>query len=107
VIEATRILDGTQVQLKKLSISPNTESEIEIGQFFSSDPQKSDLSNHCVPFYDTINVPDEETRLIVMPLLTHWEEPAFETVGEVLEFFRQIFEVGDVHHSCLTSVSYI
>jgi hypothetical protein len=33
-----------------------------------------------------------------MPLLTHWEEPAFETVGEVLEFFRQILEVCSAQH---------
>jgi hypothetical protein len=38
-------------------------------------------------------VPDEEDKiLLVLPLLREWDEPNFETVGEGVEFFRQILE---------------
>ena len=48
-----------------------------------------------MPILETIRVPDEEDVVIlVMPLLRPCKDPPFETVGEVVEFFRQIFEVG-------------
>ncbi|KAF9462414.1 kinase-like domain-containing protein [Collybia nuda] len=99
LMEATRVSDELQVQLKKLPISHASESEIDIAQFFSKDPHKNHPSNHCVPFYEVIKIPNEDTYLAVMPFLTHWEEPAFETIGEVLEFFRQIFEGVQFMHS--------
>lgn len=92
-MEATRISDGAQVKMKKLPISTTSQLEIDMGRFFSSDSHTSNPANHCVPFYDILEVPDEQIFLIVMPLLTQWEEPVFETVGEVVEFFRQLFEV--------------
>lgn len=29
-----------------------------------------------------------------MPFLSRWTKPALETVGETIELFRQLFEVG-------------
>ena len=73
--------------------SQNPE-EVDIAQFLTSEPLRSDPSNHCVPIYDTLLVPDDDDLVImVMPLLRSYTSPAFNTVGEVLECFRQIFEV--------------
>ena len=52
-------------------------------------------ANHCVPVYDILPIPDEEDRIIiVMPLLKDYLRPAFETIGEAVECFQQLFEVG-------------
>lgn len=52
-------------------------------------------ANHCVPVYDVLSVPDEEDRvIIVMPLLQEYLRPPFGTIGEAVECFRQLFEVG-------------
>jgi hypothetical protein len=68
--------------------------EAEISAFVSSKDLASDPRNHCVPLYEVLTVPDEEDKiLLVFPLLRDWDKPKFETVGEGVEFFRQIFEV--------------
>lgn len=36
---------------------------------------------------------DADRRLMVMPLLRTYNDPKFATVGEVVEFFHQAFEV--------------
>jgi hypothetical protein len=80
--------------LKHISISRHPD-EVEIGQLFSSESLVSNPKNHCAPFYEVLQVPDNEDRVItVMPLLYPTGDPPFQTVGEVVEFFRQIFEVA-------------
>jgi hypothetical protein len=49
-----------------------------------------------VPIYEVLKVPgDDDKVIIVMPLLRRWDEPEFETVGEGVDLFRQLFEVCD------------
>jgi hypothetical protein len=85
--------DGSLVILKYISVSKHPH-EVEIGELFSSEPLASSPKNCCVPFYDVLRVPDNEDNVIlVMPLLYRTENPPSQTVGEVVEFFRQIFEV--------------
>src|SRR5712664_2669344 len=91
--DATRISDGAHVLLKVVrpSLHPH---EAEISAFVSSKDLVSDPRNHCVPLYEVLTVPDEEDNiLLVLPLLREWDKPNFETVGEGVEFFRQIIEV--------------
>ncbi|RDB25210.1 hypothetical protein Hypma_007479 [Hypsizygus marmoreus] len=90
IMDATRA-DGTVVALKQIehSVHPN---EAAIGQLFSSEPFSSDPRNHCIPILDVLHSPDDENTILVMPILYDNEIPPFETVGEVVEFFRQIFE---------------
>ena len=93
LLDGTRLSDGAHVALKIVRRSKNPE-EVEIAQYLTSEPLRSDPCNHCVPIYDTLPVPDEDDLVImVMPLLRSYTSPAFNTVGEVLECFRQIFEV--------------
>ncbi|KAJ7446887.1 kinase-like domain-containing protein [Mycena galericulata] len=92
IMDATRISDGKLVALKRFN-SEDYPQEVEITELFSSDALTADPRNHCVPIYETIPVPDlSDTVLIVMPLLYRMEIPRFDTVGEAVECFRQLFE---------------
>jgi len=67
--------------------------EADIGTFFSTQPLVSHPSNHCVPIYDVLQVPDNDnTIILVMPLLRRFDDPRFDTFGEVVAFFKQVFE---------------
>lgn len=82
--------------LKKISRKVHPH-EVEIGQFLSSEPLASDPCNHCVPILEVLQDPeDKNIQLLVMPLLHMCITPDFVTVGEVVKFFRQAFEVGPV-----------
>ncbi|KAI0325242.1 hypothetical protein GY45DRAFT_1261218 [Cubamyces sp. BRFM 1775] len=92
VLDATRVADDTVVVLKQIRLSEHPY-EIDICRYFSSEPRASDPTNHCVPIYDFLDVPDDpDLKLIVMPLLRKFYDPRFLTVGEAVEFFRQAFE---------------
>ena len=77
---------------------PSVSSELEIGRVVSALP--TERRNHCVSIYETIDLPeaDEQGRnsLVVMPFLVPWNEPEFGTVGEVVDFCAQVFEVSAV-----------
>ncbi|EGN94735.1 hypothetical protein SERLA73DRAFT_125647 [Serpula lacrymans var. lacrymans S7.3] len=91
ILDATCIIDGTFVTLKLIRKSRHLY-KIEIGQLFSTEPLASDPDNHCVPIYDVLHVPDDEDQaVIVMPLLRPFTDPCFDTCGEVVECFRQLF----------------
>ncbi|KAF9814683.1 hypothetical protein IEO21_04978 [Rhodonia placenta] len=92
ILDATRKSDGRFVMLKKTSKEVHPH-EAEIGQYFSSQPLSADARNHCVQIIEVLQDPDEEdTLIIVMPFLREFNDPRFETVGECIEFFRQMFE---------------
>jgi len=92
IIDAVRISDGTYVGLKitRPSLHPY---EVDIATFLSSEPLARDKQNHCVPIYEVLNVPDDDDKVIlVMPLLRQWNSPEFETIGEAVDFFGQLFQ---------------
>lgn len=94
LLDATRVEDGKYVVLKLVEKSDHP-FELEIGQFFSSQLLAGASGNHCVPIYDILHVPDDsETAIIVMPLLLDYRHPPFDTIGEAVECFRQLFEVS-------------
>lgn len=100
ILDATRIADGKIVTLKKLSKDVHP-FEVEISKFFSTEPLASHPRNHCVPVYDVLDVPDEEnTVLLVLPLLRSYDDPPFRTVGEMIDFFSQVFEGLQFMHQC-------
>lgn len=78
--------------LKKFSREHDVQ-EKEITMFLASEPLKSHPRNHSTPLYDVFDVPGEEFSILVMPVLDYFYKPRFETIGEVLECFRQVFEV--------------
>ncbi|KAG6884141.1 hypothetical protein C0993_000978 [Termitomyces sp. T159_Od127] len=98
VVDAVRA-DGSLVVLKEIEIDSNPE-EIPIGKLFSSETLAKHPKNHCVPFLDVIE-PFEGSGLafVVMPYLLKTVNPPFETIGEVVAYFRQIFEGLEFMHN--------
>ncbi|EIN06243.1 hypothetical protein PUNSTDRAFT_72931 [Punctularia strigosozonata HHB-11173 SS5] len=94
VADATRVADGTTVALKLIYPDDNPQVEdviIKLG----SEPLASDARNHCVPIYEILPLPDGNTaRIIVMPLLRKYDNPRWDTIGEVVSCIQQIFEAS-------------
>ncbi|KAJ6625293.1 kinase-like domain-containing protein [Mycena sp. CBHHK59/15] len=107
VLDATRISDGAYVILKQSDrYDPSSPAnfhvfrEVYMFHKFSTVPLASDPKNHCIRLSEVLHVPDnEEMDLIVMPLLFDWRTFRFITIGEVVEFFSQIFEGLHFMHS--------
>lgn len=92
-MDARRISDGEFLWLKKVSKSMHPY-EVEIACFFSKEPLASHPKNHCVPIFDVLEPPDSpDISILVMPLLRATHDPPCETIGEIVEYLRQIFEV--------------
>ncbi|OSX65919.1 hypothetical protein POSPLADRAFT_1052589 [Postia placenta MAD-698-R-SB12] len=90
VNDATRISDGALVLLKQVSVIVHPH-EVSIGRYLCSDELRSDPDNHCVPLHDVLKDPSEEnTVILVMPLLRKCDDPEFDTIGEVVDFIRQL-----------------
>lgn len=88
------MVDGSFVSMKKISKSYHPY-EADIGRFLSSELLASDSTNHCVPFTEVLQVPDDDDLvLLVMPLLRQYDNPRFDTFGETIEFLQQIIEVS-------------
>ncbi|KAG6815516.1 hypothetical protein H0H87_001035, partial [Tephrocybe sp. NHM501043] len=90
LLDAVRA-DGTLVMLK--AVNPiEMPDEISAGKLLSSESMASPR-NHCVPYLDILGPPEGSKEVfIVLPLLVYIDRAPFETIGEVMEFFRQIFE---------------
>lgn len=106
IIDAVKIAGGSRVALKRIKKSSNP-NEKDILHYFGTGFLASDSRNHCVPVLDTLYPPnDKNWVIIVMPLLRDYDSPRFDTVGEVVECFRQLFEVCRRHCesflTCLT-----
>ncbi|KAI0072000.1 kinase-like protein [Panus rudis PR-1116 ss-1] len=92
ILDATREADGEAVILKLVHQNVHP-LEKEISLFLSREPLVSHPRNHCVPINDVLDVPDmEDSIILVMPVLRPHDDPRMKSVGEALEFFRQIFE---------------
>ncbi|KAG5353282.1 hypothetical protein C0989_008790 [Termitomyces sp. Mn162] len=89
--------DGTLVMLK--AIHPvRSPDEIPVGKLLSSERFASPR-NYCIPYLEVIDPPEgSEKAFVVLPLLVGIERAPFETIGEVVEFFRQIFEGLEFMH---------
>lgn len=82
------------VALKRVRKSVHSY-EKEIGLYFSAPPLASDPRNHCVPIHEFLDSPlDPDIMILVMPFLRAFDDPSFRSVGEVVDFLTQIFEVS-------------
>ncbi|KAG7094696.1 hypothetical protein E1B28_005515 [Marasmius oreades] len=93
-LDAERISDGMVVCFKKL---PASDSEVEMNRILSEMDDVQDPRNHCARCFEILSVPRElepesDIVLLVLPFLTRWHEPEFDTVGEALDFFKQLCE---------------
>jgi len=103
VVDAIRISDGSLVVIKKSEPSTDLSPvfhEDRIFRKFSTEPLASDPTNHCIRLVEVLPVPDNpKMDLIVMPLLYDWDLVDFLTIGEVVEFFSQVFEGLKLMHN--------
>jgi hypothetical protein len=92
-LDVSRISDG-QLQhvygfLKVFKTRYHTRRKL------ASHPVASDPRSHGVPMYATFQDPtDEDKILLVMPVLREYFSPPFDTMGEVVEFLRQVFKLS-------------
>ncbi len=91
-MDAVRVSDGTQVILKAVSFRDHPD-EVNLCIMFS-DKLARNPRNHCVQILEVLQSPlDNDIHIIVMPQLRRFDDLLFETVGELVDAFRQIFEV--------------
>ncbi|KAJ7153507.1 hypothetical protein C8R43DRAFT_1126792 [Mycena crocata] len=91
-MDATRISDNAHIMLKMSDVIEFPD-ELPIAEFLSSAALAADPRNHCVPICEILRIPDlSDIVIIVMPLLYDLQSPKFETIGEAVECFRQMFE---------------
>ena len=93
LLDATRMVDDEIVMLKRIDRNVHPY-EVDIGLYFSSEPLASHPKNHCIPIYEVLEIPNTHNEVIlVMPCLREFDEPRMKSIGEAVEFFRQVFEV--------------
>ncbi|EIW62637.1 uncharacterized protein TRAVEDRAFT_34025 [Trametes versicolor FP-101664 SS1] len=93
LLDAVCVADDSLVMLKQVKKSLYPE-EVALHQYLLSEPLLSDPRNHTVPLLEVLDVPDnEDAVLLVMPMFRACNNPAWTTVGEVVAFLAQIFEV--------------
>ncbi|KAI0358593.1 hypothetical protein OH77DRAFT_1449137 [Trametes cingulata] len=92
IMDAKRLSDGAIVILKRV-VKTKHPYEAEISQLFSAEALRADPRNHCVPIYEVLESPsDGDVTILVMPFLRPYNAPRFDTIGEAIELFRQLFE---------------
>ncbi|KAJ6594505.1 hypothetical protein B0H19DRAFT_1095819 [Mycena capillaripes] len=101
-IDATRMSDGLPVMLKRIKTDEHPR-EVEIWEFLSSEQLQSDPKNHCIPLLANLHEPDTDSRILVMKLLRRYEDPHFDSIGEGIDFIRQIFEGVQFMHKHLVA----
>ncbi|KAI5900649.1 uncharacterized protein SCHCODRAFT_02563594 [Schizophyllum commune H4-8] len=91
VLDATKLPFGEPVMLKR--VNKLQSKEVEITAMLSSPALLKDPRNHCIPVYDVLEIPDDDNlRILVLPLLRKYDDPPFDTVGEVVDCLRQVLE---------------
>nr|GAT49096.1 predicted protein [Mycena chlorophos] len=90
VIDARRSSDGSDVVLKKIDQSLHP-FELQLCEFLTGLGKSRE--NHCLPLLGTLRPPENPNLVIlVLPYMRRYNSPNFDTFGEVVEFFRQLFE---------------
>lgn len=106
-MDAVRISDNSLVALKKIRKEFNPH-ELEVVQYLTSESVRADPRNSTVPIVEVLAVPDDsEVVLIVMPLLRPCNDPAWDTIGEVVSFISQILQVSVADASIFMTTSVI
>jgi acyl-CoA thioesterase len=92
VIDAKRTKDGISVMIKRVEAD---SEELAISLMLSSPQLSKDPHNHAVQILDHFGEGDGSNEaFMVMPLLRPFNDPPFSTVGEVVDFVRQMLQVN-------------
>ena len=91
-MDATRVKDDVRVIIKLVEAGSD---EVAITRMLSSTERRKDPHNHAVPILDYfVEGGDSQDAFLVMPLLRPFDDPAFSTVSEVIDLFRQLLQVS-------------
>lgn len=91
LVDATRIADGRLVYIKKVWTG---DEESRIALVLCS---YGDATNHSVPILDTfVDATNPDISYLVMPFLREVDQPAFDNIGDTLDFADQILEVSKI-----------
>ncbi|KAG2014286.1 other/AgaK1 protein kinase [Coprinopsis cinerea AmutBmut pab1-1] len=90
--DAIRLADDRHVVLKRINRAKYPE-EVTILKHFSEETLASKPENHCVPVLAVLNPPDDpDYDILVLPILRDYDDPHFDTIGEAVDYIRQILE---------------
>ncbi|KAF9077759.1 kinase-like domain-containing protein [Rhodocollybia butyracea] len=99
VIDALKISDSSMVAIKRVRKTTlkggitATSQEEDICALFSTNEHASQPSNHSIPLLEVLHVPGFEGEdLLVMPWMRKPVDPPFRTVGEGLQFIKEMLE---------------
>ncbi|KAH8107784.1 hypothetical protein BXZ70DRAFT_912609 [Cristinia sonorae] len=96
-LDAT-VLSSNQLVSVKCINSFFHQDEVSVVEYLNSSDLKNDDRNHCVPLVlDTLH-PAKDKSFMVTPLLRSFDDPQFDTIGELVDFLRQAFEGLDFMH---------
>lgn len=90
-MDAKDMSTGQIVAMKFINHQENP-GELAIATFFTSEEKSSDCHNHCSPFFEYSPFQTKKC-IIVMPYLRSRYDLKFKTVGEGVQFFKEMFEV--------------
>ncbi|KAF8829573.1 hypothetical protein HHX47_DHR3000455 [Lentinula edodes] len=90
IMDALRMSDSLIVALKLVKTSTG---EDEIAMLFSDDDHNSDPHNHCVRILEVLPVPGADAeKILVMVWMRNVMDPRFRTIGEAIQFFKEMIE---------------
>ena len=73
-----------------------SENDLKAAEFYDSVEIRADPHNHCVPLLDVIH-PEPKHAYLIFPTMREFNDPDFETLGEILESIKQMLEVSLNH----------
>ncbi|TFK64548.1 hypothetical protein BDN72DRAFT_802049 [Pluteus cervinus] len=92
LMDAIRVIGNKNVMLKKVSRSTHPY-EVELTAMWTEPHLINHPHNHCVRLVEVLSPPDDpDIAILVLPLFRNLFRPRFQTIGEAVEFFRQVFE---------------
>ncbi|KAJ3966643.1 kinase-like domain-containing protein [Lentinula raphanica] len=90
VMDALRMSDSLVVALKLVKVSTG---ETRMATFFSNDTNNHNPRNHCVRILEVLPLPDEDDKkILVMTWMRPIMDPRFRTIGEGVQFFKEMIE---------------
>ncbi|TFK22807.1 other/AgaK1 protein kinase [Coprinopsis marcescibilis] len=90
--DALTVADDRHVVLKRINEHEHP-NEVEILRYLNREEISADPRNHCTPLLAVLQAPEDEGyKIIVMPILRQYDRPEFDSLGEVVDFIRQLLE---------------
>ncbi|KAF8829575.1 hypothetical protein HHX47_DHR3000737 [Lentinula edodes] len=90
VMDALRISDSYMVAMKRVKVSTG---EDKIATLFSNEGHNTNSRNHCIRVLEVLAVPgNDDEKILVMPWLRDVMDPRFRTIGEAIQFFKEMIE---------------